>query len=186
MQGIILENQKKNQPIAAGLSCQNTALHGVIYSSMLQCVATHNSEREQKTKARASQRKVRALESNTGWRRLIGCLKLQVIFRKRATKYRALLRKMTCKDKAFYDYTPSCSECFLRLALAFTLFCACFHSLLLLLSLSFAHTHTHTHTHTHMALAFTLFCSCSLWLPGERELAISRTCYHTHTHTRSR
>jgi len=26
-----------------------------------------------------------------GWRRLIGCLKLQVIFRKRATNYRALL-----------------------------------------------------------------------------------------------
>ena len=32
---------------------------------------------------------------NTGWRRLIGCLKLHVIFRKRATSYRALLRKMT-------------------------------------------------------------------------------------------
>jgi len=34
---------------------------------------------------------------HTGWRRLIGCLKLQTIFRKRATNYRALLRKMTCK-----------------------------------------------------------------------------------------
>ena len=34
----------------------------------------------------------------TGWRRPIGCLKLQVLFRKRATHYRALLRKMTCKD----------------------------------------------------------------------------------------
>jgi len=31
----------------------------------------------------------------TGWRRLIGCLNLQVIFRKTATNYRALLRKMT-------------------------------------------------------------------------------------------
>jgi len=30
-----------------------------------------------------------------GWRRLIGCLQLQVKFRKRATNYRALLRKMT-------------------------------------------------------------------------------------------
>ena len=36
---------------------------------------------------------------------LIGCLKLQVIFRKRATNYRALLRKMTCEDKAPYDTT---------------------------------------------------------------------------------
>jgi len=31
------------------------------------------------------------------------CLKLQVIFRKKATHYRALLRKMTYKDKASYD-----------------------------------------------------------------------------------
>jgi len=36
----------------------------------------------------------------TGWRRLIGYLQLQVIFRKRATNYRALLRKMTYEDKA--------------------------------------------------------------------------------------
>jgi len=42
----------------------------------------------------------------TGWRRLIGCLKLQVISHKRATNYTALLRKMTCKDKASYDSTP--------------------------------------------------------------------------------
>jgi len=35
----------------------------------------------------------------TGWRRLIGCLTLQVVFRKRANNYRALLRKMTYKNK---------------------------------------------------------------------------------------
>ena len=39
------------------------------------------------------------LNIRTGWRRPIGCLKLQVIFRKRATNYRALLRKITCKNK---------------------------------------------------------------------------------------
>jgi len=50
------------------------------------------------------------------WRRwyrvanLIGCLKLQVIFRKRATQYRALLRKMTHEDKAPYDPTPPCIQ----------------------------------------------------------------------------
>ena len=42
----------------------------------------------------------------TGWRRPIGCLKMQVIFRKRATNYRALLRKMTYKDKASYESSP--------------------------------------------------------------------------------
>ena len=36
----------------------------------------------------------------TGWRRPIGCLKLQVIFRKRATNYKALLQKITNNEKA--------------------------------------------------------------------------------------
>jgi len=47
-------------------------------------------------------------ELSTGWRTLIGCLKLQDIFRKRATNYRALLREMTHEDKASYDSTPPC------------------------------------------------------------------------------
>jgi len=38
----------------------------------------------------------------TGWRRPIGCLQLQIIFRKRATDYRAFWREMTYEDKAFY------------------------------------------------------------------------------------
>ena len=46
----------------------------------------------------------------TGWRRLIGCLKLQVIFRKRATNYRALLWKMKCTDKASYISSPPCTK----------------------------------------------------------------------------
>jgi len=46
--------------------------------------------------------------NNTGWRRPIGCLKLQVIFRKRTTNSRALLRKVTYEDKASYDSTPPC------------------------------------------------------------------------------
>ena len=40
----------------------------------------------------------------TGWRRPIGCLISQITFRKLATNYRALLRKMIYEDKA------SCSE----------------------------------------------------------------------------
>ena len=46
----------------------------------------------------------------TRWRKVIRCLKLQVIFRKRATMYRALLQKMTCRDKASYDFTPPCND----------------------------------------------------------------------------
>jgi len=50
------------------------------------------------------------LDSDTGWRRPIGCLKLQVIFCERATNYGALLRKMTYKDKASYDLMPPCTR----------------------------------------------------------------------------
>jgi len=46
----------------------------------------------------------------TGWRRPIGCLKLQIIFCKRATNYRALLRKMTYKDKASYESSTPCNN----------------------------------------------------------------------------
>jgi len=44
----------------------------------------------------------------TGWRRPIGCLKLQVMFRNRANNYRALLRKMIYKDKVSYGCPPPC------------------------------------------------------------------------------
>jgi len=53
--------------------------------------------------------RVYVCKRSTGWRRPIVCLKLQVIFCKRATNYRALLRKMTYKDKASYDSMPPCS-----------------------------------------------------------------------------
>ena len=68
----------------------------------------------------------------TGFRRLIGCLKLQVIFRKRATNYRALLRKIPCEDKTSYGSSPPCT----------------------VLINHHAHTHTHTHTHTYPTRAY--------------------------------
>jgi len=45
----------------------------------------------------------------TGWRRLIGSPKLQIIFHKRAAKYMSLLRKMIYKDKGSYESWPPCS-----------------------------------------------------------------------------
>jgi len=44
----------------------------------------------------------------TGWRRPIGCLKLQVIFRRRANNYRAVLREMTYTGKASNGSLPPC------------------------------------------------------------------------------
>ena len=48
------------------------------------------------------------LATNREWRRLIGSPKLHIIFHKRATKYRSLLRKMTYKDKGSYESPPPC------------------------------------------------------------------------------
>jgi len=47
---------------------------------------------------------------HTGWRRLIGSPKLQIIFHKRATKYKSLLQKMTYKDKGSYESSPPCTD----------------------------------------------------------------------------
>ena len=46
----------------------------------------------------------------TGWRRLIASPKLYIFFHQRATKYRTLLRKMTCKDKGSYESSPPCTK----------------------------------------------------------------------------
>jgi len=45
----------------------------------------------------------------TGWRRLKGSPKLQIIFHKRAIKYRSLLQKMTYKDKGSCESSPPCA-----------------------------------------------------------------------------
>jgi len=50
--------------------------------------------------------RVRVHVCATGWRRLIEWLKLQVIFRKRATNYEALWREMTYEDKASLKSSP--------------------------------------------------------------------------------
>jgi len=49
------------------------------------------------------------VQCHTGWRRSIGCLKLQVSFPSRPTNYRALLWRMTYKDKASYGSSPLCT-----------------------------------------------------------------------------
>ena len=49
---------------------------------------------------------------NTEGQKSIGCLRLQVIFRKRATNYRALVRKITYKDEAFNGSSPPCITTF--------------------------------------------------------------------------
>ena len=54
------------------------------------------------------------VEGVTVWRRLIESPKLQIIFHKRATEYRALLLKLTYKDKGSYESSPPCRMSCLR------------------------------------------------------------------------
>jgi len=52
----------------------------------------------------------RVMRMATGWRRPIGCLISWITFRKLATNYRALLRKMTSKDKASCGSSLPCMQ----------------------------------------------------------------------------
>ena len=77
-------------------------------------------------------------------------MQLQVVFRERATYYRALLRKMTCTDKVCYGTWPPCS----KLPCETCETCETFHlELLNFENLHFerkrSHSQKSTQTHTH-------------------------------------
>jgi len=76
-----------------------------VYECVASCVwVRHDTPREWAMRYFSMSRCQTA--STTGQRRYIGCLNLQVSFRKRSTHHRALLREMTSKDKAFYASLP--------------------------------------------------------------------------------
>jgi len=107
----------------------------------------------------------------TGWRRLIGSPKLQIIFHKRAIKYRSRLRKMICKDKGSYESSPPCTR-----VLAHNYVCTYTHMYTQMNThehthaRAHTHTHVHAHTHTHIRI-YTCF-----W-------AHVYVCTYTHEHT---
>ena len=78
-----------------------------IYVCMCVCVCVCVRVCIQRKGERERERGLQQVGS-TGWRRLIGSPKLQIIFHQRATTYRALLRKMTYKDKGSYESSPPC------------------------------------------------------------------------------
>jgi len=104
---------------------------------------------------------VHRLTECTGWRRLIGCLKLQVISPKRATNYRALLRKMTYQDKASYFSTRPCT---LSVDLEYTRDTA-IH----------CNTHTATHTLQHTRCNTHTATLCGSWI---HSMHSQRMCTH--------
>jgi len=81
----------------------------------------------------------RHTDVDTVWWRLIGCLKLQFIFRKRATNYRALVRKMTSEDKASYESTPPCTKIYK---------CMCYMCVCVYIWCVYMHLYKHVHSYT--------------------------------------
>jgi len=92
------------------------------------------------------------LHIHTGWRRLIGSPKLQIIFHKRATKCRSFLRKITYKDKGSYESSPPCMS-------------RTVHDLYLLMYHTYAACST-----SHVWMTHTPWCTCT-----------SQKMPHTHT-----
>ena len=101
---------------------------------------------------------------------------MQVIFRKRATNYRAILRKMTCEDMASYGSLPLC----IRPT----------HSL----SPFFIHTHSHTHTLYRKVNRGVGLHRCTRLVPHTLSLVHTHTihrkvnqkvCVHIHTQLRT-
>jgi len=124
---------------------------------------------------------------HTRWRRLTGCLKLQVIFRKRAINYRALLQEMTYKDKASYGFSPPCIAYNIYVSVYVYIYASCHTYVSMVISLSISsrapdrmwkrtathcntlphtatfchalpHTATHCHTLQHTCSANSAFC----------------------------
>ena len=95
----------QNQQITVGENSQKKSMRYKMYH-----VCTRTSllpQHQQSTAGRNSQESQLAI-CTTGWRRLIRSPKLQIIFHKRAIKYRSLVRKMTYKDKGSYESSPPC------------------------------------------------------------------------------
>jgi len=93
----------------------------------------------------------------TGWRRLIGSPKMQIIFLKRASKYRSLWRKITYKDKGSYESSPPCSAISLHVHVH-TAYVAYIYRI---------HVHMSLHVHVHTANSAYIYhihacdkCSC--------------------------
>jgi len=77
-------------------------IHMYVWRDSFVCVTWHRCTVAKVTVASPTARE----HATTGWRRPIGCLISCITFLKRATNYRALLRKMVCKDKASYESSP--------------------------------------------------------------------------------
>ena len=97
------------------------------------------------------------VNTSIGWQRLIGSPKLQIIFHKRANKFKSLPRKMTHKDKGSYESSPPCIWKYVYLRAR-------------ALRKKWLHSHTDTHTHTHARQIHCGLCQIPLKILHPRNL----------------
>jgi len=127
-----------------------------------------------------SRHELEAAAYATGWWIGIECHKGQVSFCKRATKNRALLRKISFKDKASHASSPPVYMCLHTYVCAhlgvytYDCVCVCVCVCIYINRLTYTHTrmtytHTHTNSHTsiysfqegsHDRLAYIYICVC--------------------------
>ena len=108
------EERVRNLVVCAQLGCKAECVRNLVVSAQLGCeCSSHNLVVSAQPSCvcatwlcRGMRAQLGGLRATTGWRRLIGPPKLQIIFHKRAAKYRSLLPKMTYKDKGSYESSP--------------------------------------------------------------------------------
>ena len=117
------------------------------------------------------------VRGDTGWRRLIESPKLQIIFHKRATKYRSLLRKMTYKDKGSYESSPPCTKDMQK----YIYLLMCVH----IYRDTYLYTETHIDSHTHIYITYTCIFHIVLHTKKNKRVNIQYmyvyTCIHMYT-----
>jgi len=99
------------EPLIIGHSCLKLRVRSTGWRRLLGCGMSFSAKQPLSLGHSCLALKARG----TGWRRITGCLKSQVIIHQRATNYRALLRKMTYKNKVSYDSMQLCRGVYLFL-----------------------------------------------------------------------
>jgi len=133
-------NQSSSKTISAVPHVVNLSTHTYIFINTNLYLYMHAQKYSYKISVRGN------IHCRTGWRRFTGCLKMQVIFCKRATNHRALLQKMTYEDKASSLHHPVPHDIYMGYYMYS-------HTHVHLYKFAYIHIHIRTHKHIYDTIA---------------------------------